>query len=79
VIVYFGQFVENYRSRPTICGTFGGKSYLCINFDKKCWYVYILGDFSQTHLVTLTYHLGVDFNNQISFQTKSMELYKVAF
>jgi hypothetical protein len=46
-IVFFGQFFENYCSSPI----FPWKK-LCINFEKN-GLCYILGNFLQTHLVTL--------------------------
>jgi hypothetical protein len=50
VIAYFGQFSENYRSRPHfdfLCSLVD----LCVIFDNSLGH--ILGVFSNTHLVTL--------------------------
>jgi hypothetical protein len=48
----FGQFIH-YRSSPNVWASFyHGKSYVHIYFHKK-ELGYILGDFSETHLVTL--------------------------
>jgi hypothetical protein len=51
-IVYYEQFFENYRSSPHLCYTvFTGIDYVLIL--TKNGLGYILGHFSQTHLVTL--------------------------
>jgi hypothetical protein len=50
-IVYFGLCFENYRNNPNYLATFC-HGYALIFFKKKLL-GYILGDFSQTHLVTL--------------------------
>jgi hypothetical protein len=51
VIVYFGQYFENYRSSPDLGLLFPWQK-LCIHCYKN-GLGYVLGDFSQTHPVAL--------------------------
>jgi predicted membrane protein len=57
VIVYSGQFVENFKSRPSFNCFFHIKRYVLIS-TKLCWATF-WAIFATTHLVTL-------FNNQKS-------------
>jgi hypothetical protein len=59
VIVYFGQFCENYRNSPKIWANFfHGKSYVFVLTEN------VLGVFSQTHLVALILKVGKPEKNQ---------------
>jgi hypothetical protein len=53
VAVYFGQFRGNRNSSANLCDTFVHGSNCALIWTKN-WLGYLLGDFSQTHLVTLT-------------------------
>jgi hypothetical protein len=49
---FFGQFMQNFRNSPNFwAAVFHGKSSILIL--AKCGLGYILGDYLQTHLVTL--------------------------
>jgi hypothetical protein len=52
MIVYFGQLIESFKSSPYIFPGYFSRGYAVI-FAKN-WSCHILGDFSQTHLVTLS-------------------------
>jgi hypothetical protein len=43
-VVFFGQFIENYRSSSNSKATFFPQYHLCINFYKN-GFGYVLGDF----------------------------------
>jgi hypothetical protein len=53
VVVYFGQFVVNYRRSANYKATFFYSTRYVLILTKH-GLGYILGDFLQTHLVTLT-------------------------
>jgi hypothetical protein len=54
MIVYFGQFFDNYRKRPNFWATFiHGKNYVLGNFDQTWFWLQFWLFFSQTHLFTL--------------------------
>jgi hypothetical protein len=68
VIDYFGQFLENYKSSPTCWATFlQAKSYVLILIKDELGF--ILGDFSETHLVTLvaTHKAGFEMRQKVPF------------
>jgi hypothetical protein len=53
MIICFGQFFDDYRSSPTFLGPLSSSVKALHNFDKKMCMDFILGGFSQTHLVSL--------------------------
>jgi hypothetical protein len=58
VIVLLGHFLK-IKKVAHIAGPLFPRLRLCFDFGKKNWLGYILGDFSQTHLVTLSVHSSV--------------------
>jgi hypothetical protein len=66
-IACLGWFTENYKSRPNIGATCLPRCKICISFLQKNGLGYILGHFSQPHLVTLDVNLRVQLIEILDF------------